>query len=323
MIGEDRPQTSLVLREKTVYLLLGSPHDLCCLSVQAALQARGLSTHFISNPLESPFRFAWRLTNEESSSQLACDEQATVFDDTISGVLVRRTGWVDPTGWQTDDLGYMQSETYAALLGWLWSLPCTVVNRYPAAIWYQTQVHHLSWQRLLRRCGLPTPETLVTNIDDESRAFGQQLSNEGVAGVVYGPLTRDTRYLITDDKDWAGLAAMQRRGPVCLTYPHEAVQFVCLVGQETIWEGEPPAEAVELEPALHSFAAALGLTFIELALSRTSQGICVIAVETHPDFQHFGFRAQQQIVDGLVQLLTADAGRNCNSAVQTVERSCL
>jgi hypothetical protein len=217
----------------------------------------------------------------------------------------------------------MQSETHAAVLGWLWSLPCPVVNRYSAAIWYYSQLHPLSWQRLLRRCGLPTPETLVTNIEKESRAFGQQLSDEGVAGVVYGPITRDSRYLITDDKDWAGLAAMQRRGPICLTYPHEAVQFVCLVGQETIWDGEPPPEATELEPALHNFAEMIGITFLELAFARTARGICVVGVESHPYLEHFGYRAQQQIVDVVVNILTADAGRNCNSAAQTFERSCL
>jgi len=306
-----------------VHLILGSPHDVCCVSVQAALEARGCSTRLVSNPVAHPSRFSWRLTNDESTSQLVWDDGTSVFDDKIDGVFVRRAVWIDPDGWQNEDLGYMQSETHAAVLGWLWSLPCPVVNRYSAAMWYHSQPHPLSWQRQLRRCGLPTPETLVTNVDEESRAFGKQLSREGVPGVVYGPLTRDSRYLITDNKDWDGLAAMQRHAPVCLTYPHEAVQFVCVVGQQAIWEGEPPPEAIELEPALHSFAAALGLTFVELAFARTAQGICVVGVEPHPYIDHFGYRAQQQIVEGLVDILTAGAGRNCNSAAHAFERSCL
>jgi len=306
-----------------VYLILGSPYDLCCVSVQAALEARGYSTRVVSNPVAYPSRFSWYLNNDESTSRLVWDDGASVSEDKIDGVFVRRTVWIDPSGWQNDDLGYMQSETHAAVLGWLWSLPCPVVNRYSAAIWYHSHLHTLSWQRLLRRCGLPTPETIVTNIEEESRAFGQQLSREGVPGVVYGPLTRDSRYLITDNKDWDGLAAMQRQMPVCLTYPHEAVQFVCLVGQQVVWEGEPPPEAIELEPALQSFAAAAGLTFLELAFARTSQGICVVTVEPHPYVDHFGDRAQRQIVDGVVNLLTAEAGRNCNTAARAVERSCL
>jgi hypothetical protein len=300
-----------------VYLLLGSPQDLCCLGVQAALEARGYATRIVSNPLAHPSRFAWLLTNEESNSQLVLAHESPLYDENISGVLVRRSGWIDPGGWQTEDLAYMQMETQAALLAWLWSLPCPVVNRYPAGLWYETHLHPLSWSRLLRRCGLTTPETLITNIEDESRAFGRQLAG----GVVYGPLSREVRYLITEDEDWNGLAAMQRCTPVCLTYPHGAAQFVCVVGQETVWEGEPPPEATRLEPALHSFADAAGLVFVQLALARTSQGMCVIRVEPHPYLDHFGDRAQQQIVDGLVNLLTADSGVSHKSAKPSLQRS--
>lgn len=306
-----------------MYLLLGNPQDLCCLGVQAALEARGDQTRIISNPFAYPFRFAWQLTNEESTSQLVLDQESPLSHENITGVLVRRSGWIDPNGWETEDLAYMQLENQAALLAWLWSLPCPVVNRYPASIWYESHPHPLSWHRLLRRCGLPTPKTLITNVDDESRAFGQQLAGEGVAGVVYGPLTRDIRYLISDSDDWKGLAAMQRCAPVSLTYPHGPAQFVCVVGAETIWEGDPPPEADELEPALHSFATSAGLAFVALAFARTHQGLCVIAVEPHPYLEHFGDRARQQIADGLVTILTANSGLNRKSNVQTFQRRCV
>jgi hypothetical protein len=126
-----------------------------------------------------------------------------------------------------------------------------------------------------------------------------------VAGVVYGPLTSDSRYLVTSDEDWSGLAALQRCAPVCLAYPHSAAQFVCVVGEQVVWEGEAPQEADRLEPALRRFATAAGLTFVELAFAHTAEGICVIAVEPYPRFERFGEAAQQQIVDGIVGLLTA------------------
>jgi hypothetical protein len=319
VIGE-RLRTQTDFKGTDVYLLLGSLEDLCCFGVQAALEARGYPTRIVSNPFAHPSRFVWRLTNEESNSQLVLDQEPPLSDENITGVLVRRSGWIDPDGWQTEDLAYMQMETQAALLAWLWSLPCPVVNRYSAGLWYETHLHPLSWNRLLRRCGLTTPETLITNIEDESRVFGRHLA-EG--GVVYGPLSREVRYLITDNKDWNGLAAMQRCTPVCLTYPHEAAQFVCVVGQETVWEGEPPREAAQLEPALHSFADAAGLAFVQLALARTSRGICVIRVEPHPYLENFSDRAQQQIVDELVNLLTADSGVSRESAELSFQRSCV
>jgi hypothetical protein len=234
---------------------------------------------------------------------------------------VRSTGWIDPIGWQPDDLAYMQAETQAALLAWLWSLACPVVNRYPSAIWYRPQVPLLSWQRLLRRCGLPTMETLVTNVEQEARAFGQRLALEGVAGAVYGPLTSDVRYLVTSDEDWSGLAAMQRCAPICLAYPYGAAQLVCVVGEQVVWEGEPSQETAHLEMALRRFATAAGLTLVELAFAPTSEGICVIAVEPHPHFEHFGEAARQQIVDGIVHLLTADVDHSHKEAAHISQRS--
>ena len=273
-----------------------------------ALEARNHPSRLIANPLAQPSRFAWILDSEQSASQLIWGEQPPLLGDDISSVFVRNAGWIDPTGWQPEDLAYMQAETQAALLAWLWSLPCPVVNRYPSAIWYRPKTPLLNWQPLLRRCGLPTSETLITNVETEATAFAERLALKGVAGAVYGPLTSDLRYLVTNDEDWRGLASMQQRTPVCLTYPHAAAQFVCIVGQQAVWEGQPQSELTELEPALRCFAAAAGLNFVEFALASTSRGASVIAVEPYPYFEHFGEAAHHKIVEGLVQFLTTESG---------------
>jgi hypothetical protein len=301
-----------------VHLLLGDQQDPCCFGVRTILEAGNYPTRIIANPLAHPWRFAWLLNNQQSASQLVRDEEAAVLDDHITGVLVRNTGWIDPVGWQPDDLTYMHTETRAALLAWLWSLACPVVNRYAPAIWYQPQLPLLTWQRLLRRSGLPTLGILVTNVEQEARAFGQRLALKGVAGAVYGPLTSDVRYLVTSDEDWSGLTAMQRYAPVCLASPYEAAQLVCVVGEKVVWEGEPSPEAILLEPALRRFAAAAGLAFVELAIASTSEGICVTNVEPHPRFERFGDVAQQQIVQGIVHLLTAKVDYHRRDAGQTV-----
>lgn len=304
-----------------MHLILGGPEDPCCQGVFALLEARGFPTRIISNPLEHPSRFTWRLDNEQSASQLAWDEEPPVTDDQLAGLFVRRTGWLDPDGWQLEDLAYMQAETQAALLGWLWSLACPVVNRYPSAIWYRSQVSLLSWQPLLRRCGLPTLETLVTNVEHEARAFGQRQAQGGMPSAVYGPLTSNVRYLVADDTDWNGLAAMQKCAPVCLTYPHGEAIFCCVVGDQVVWEGDVSNEATQLETALRRFAMATGLTFVELALAPAPNGICVIAVEPHPHFDHFGATAQKQIVEGIVHLLTAYTSYRQEAASQQLVRA--
>ncbi len=291
-----------------MHLLIGDSHDSCCVRVRAVLEARHYPTRIMANPFIHPSRFTWRLSSERSSSQLLWDAELPVTDDQITGVLVGRTGWIDPAGWQPDDLAYMQAETQAALLAWLWSLTCPVVNRYPAAIWYHPQVPLLFWQRLLRRCGLPTMETLVTNVEQEAAVFGQRLAQEGVAGAVYGPLTSAARYLVTSSEDWHGLAAMQRYAPVCLTYPHGAAELVCVVGKQVVWNGKPSSEIARLESACHRFVAETGLAFVEMAFASTSQGICVIAVDPYPNIERFCEKARQEIVEGLVHLLTAETG---------------
>lgn len=310
-------------RGTAVHLLIGDPQDPCCLSVRNALETRNYPTRIVANPLVHPSRFAWRLDAGLSASQLVWDEGLPVSGDHITGVLVRSTGWIDPMGWQPADLTYMLAETQAALLAWLWSLACPVVNRYPSSIWYRPQVPLLSWQQLLRRCGLPTLEALVTNVEQEARAFGRRLAAEGMAGAVYGPLTSEVRYLVTGEEDWSGLAALQRVVPVCLAVPHGEAQMVCVVGEHVVWDGEPSPETILLEPALRRFAAAAGLAFVELALAPTAEGTCVIAVEPHPHFERFGDTARQRIVEGIVRLLTAETGDSHNSIAQTPQRSLL
>jgi hypothetical protein len=291
-----------------VHLLLGHREDPCCAGVLGLLQARNYPVRIIANPLAHPSRFTWRLDTAKCASQFAWEAEPPIADDEIAGVLVRSAGWLDPAGWEPADLAYMRAETQAALLAWLWSLACPVVNRYPPAMWYRPRVPLLSWHSLLRCCGLPTQEVLVTNLEREARGFGRHLARQQIAGAVYAPLSSESRYLVRDDEEWRGLAALQQNAPVCLTEPHEAACFVCVAGDRVVWETDPSSEMIGFEPALHRFAVAAGLGVVELALAPARQGACVIAVEPYVNFEHFGARAKGRIVDGIVHLLTAKTG---------------
>ena len=144
----------------------------------------------------------------------------------------------------------MQAEMLAATLAWLAGLPCPVVNRPSAALWYRGRASLHAWRPLLRRCGLPVPEQLITNDPAEARAFGHRLASDGVAGAVYTPLTGETGYLVATDAAWQGLAGLQERSPVCLSEPHGAARPACIVGGQIFWDHDPPPEARALEPAL-------------------------------------------------------------------------
>lgn len=301
-----------------MHLLIGNPQDFLCLSLQNMLDMRGCAARIISNPMASPWRLAWHLDNNRSASKLVCDGDAPIADHEIESLVVRPFGWIDPEGWQPEDLAYIQSENQAALLAWLWSLPCPVINRYRSGIWFCPQTPLLSWYPLLRRCGLPVPETLMTNVEQEAREFGLRHRMAGLQGTaVYGPLTTQGRYLLSSDDDWAGVAAMQRYAPVCLAYPHESPQLVCVVGEEVIYDGQPTPKAATLAPALHRFARAAGLTFLQLALAANDQGVVVVSVEPYPQLEIFGDIARQEVLEAIVNILTAPDQRvvRANSSV--------
>ena len=298
-----------------MYLLLGDRWDPCCQGVLTALEAEGHAARILSNPLIDPSRFAWRLDNERSVSRFFRGDDPPVESDEISGVLVRGAGWLDPTGWRPDDLIYAQGETQAALLAWLWSLHCPVVGRRPPAIWYRPRPPLPVWYPLLRRCGLPTPETLVTNDPDEAHDFGGRVASKGMAGIIYGPLTSEQRYAVTTEEEWKGLAALQQHAPVCLSCPHGAVQTACVVGETVVWEDGPPPEAARLEPALRRFAVSAGLDFVQLALAPAPDEDAVVDIETRPRFELFGEAARRRVVAEIVRILTGVASRNGDKSV--------
>lgn len=301
-----------------MHLLLGNPQDFLCLSLQSMLESCGCSARIISNPMASPWKLTWHLDNIRCESKLVCDGEAPIADHEIEGVVVRPFGWIDPEGWQPQDFDYIQSENQAAVLAWLWSLSCPVINRYRSGVWFRPQTPLLCWYPLLRRCGLPVPETLVSNIEQEARDFGLRHRTAGLRGTaVYSPLTAYARYLLSTDEDWAGVGAMQRYAPVCLAYPYETPQLVCVVGEDVIYNGEPSEEAAALAPALQRFAYAAGLTFLQLALAVNDQGIVVVSVEPYPQLEIFGNTARQQVLDAIINILIAPAqsGVRANSAV--------
>lgn len=283
------------------YLVLGDRRDLCCSLVYEDLVARGQEAEIIDNPLAGSVRFQWQLNSMESISRLIWDDGRRLDDSDIAGVLVRSTGWMRQGRLQEDDWTYLQTETQAALLAWLHALPCPVVNRYSPDLWYRPSVPFLYWSPLLQQCGLPPKEAFLTNSAHEL----QRIRDELCDGAVYMPLTSAGYYLVNSDEDWDGMAALQRRMPICLTRPHGTPHLACVVGDAVVWENPAPDRA-SMEPSLRRFCAAAGLSFCEVALAPTALGMRVVAVDHHPKLERFGDSAQQGIARNLTSLLCAE-----------------
>jgi len=282
-----------------MYLLLGHSNDACCQEVHASLASHHLDARIIASPLAPPARLRWRLDAEGLTSSL----YPRLSDEAIEGVLVRDTGWLDPAGWDEDDLAYMQAELRAVMLAWLNGLKCPVVNLPDASQWYRSGVPLVTWRRQLRGAGLKLPEVVITSEPEEAAAFRRRLAADGAAGAVYAPLTNGSSYLLADDDAWGRLAAVQAHTPVCLTEAHGPAALACVVGDHVIWNGMPPPEALSIESGLRRFAAAAALTFIELAIAPVRGEPAVIMVEPRPRLERYDEPARARIVAALVAAL--------------------
>lgn len=282
-----------------MHLLLGHSEDSCCTGVVARLAARGLPAYIVASPLAPPARLVWRLADDGVTGRLDLGDDPVE----IAGVLVRGTASFDPAGWTPVDHAYMQAEMLAATLAWLAGLPCPVINRPSAALWYGGRRSLLSWHPLLRRCGLLVPEQVITNDRAEAIAFRRRLAADGVAGAVYTPLTGDAGYLVATDAAWAGLADLQERSPVCLSEPHGAAHPACIVGGEVVWDDGAPAECRALTPSLRQLAAVTRLDFLEVAIAPLRRGLGVVMVEPMPVLEHFAAPTRTRILDALTALL--------------------
>ena len=151
-----------------MYLLLGDQKSTICTPMLELLKAEGHNARVIENPLLSPFCFALRLDTFTSASWLSWEDDTHLSDKEIEGVLVCRPVRIPSEGWEAAELSYAEKENRAALLAWLWSLECPVVNRYPAALWFQPDLPLLFWQAQLERCGLSTLPSVITNAEQEA-----------------------------------------------------------------------------------------------------------------------------------------------------------
>lgn len=278
-----------------MFLLLGDPSDPCCSAVHDALHMRNHDVQMISYPLAHPQRTSWWLETDRTQSQLLLADGTRLSNTEIEGVLVRDT-WIDTHGWQADDLLYMQAEAQAALLGWLWSLECPVINRYPADIWNRRHIPLPLWGPALRRCGLAPIKQLISTDAEDLAAFG-------IDSATYAPLTDPARYQLTPEAI-TGLAKLGQYTPVCLLPAFSQPLHGCVAGDAVIWQ--EPLNNPELDRAVADFARQIGLPFLEIEIATTAAGLEVIDVLPFPDIRRFSTEQQQAIAGHLADTLVAE-----------------
>lgn len=286
-----------------MYLLIGHDRDPCCRIVQTMLHERGHSVCLTADPLVNEHVFSWNLETTRSASNLRHANESAA-DHVLQGVLVRAQGGpLDSANWDRVDFAYMQAEAHAALVAWLRDLPCPVVSRPTADLWFRSLRPFPEWRALFLQCGLPTLAACVTN----DLAAAQRFASAWDGAAIYAPLTSSTRYPVVDAEQWRELAKVLEHIPACLIEPCSGPRsYVTIVGRHVVWSCLPDSTASRravLEQALYKLAAALQQTVLQVELQLDSAGPRCIGVQMYPLFEAYDSAEQAAIALGMVELL--------------------
>jgi hypothetical protein len=308
--GENRPAAA---RAGTL-LLVGYVEDLCCRLVAQAVGPLGYDIVVTADPLAAPFSLHWRFGTEAVDDVPAWGDADGASRD-VAGVLVRASGGpATVEGWAPKDLAYTRTESQAALIAWLWSLPCPVINRPRTDIWFRPHRPYPEWHELFRRCGLPTLAICVTNSIETAHDF----SARSGGATTYSPLTSSSRYPITEPRHWQDLAKVVAHVPVCLMESGLGRStHATVVGGYVVWNEGAPGEAIALEPALLHLGDELGLDLVQVEIAVGSAGPRCITADPYPVFERHDARAQAALTARLVDLLCA--GRRAAGRIRPPE----
>ncbi len=195
--------TAQEVEEHAMYLLIGYENDPCIRIVCACLRNHGHTVYTIAEPLAGDTSLCWVFDTAHSQSSFRWCDESHIAGSALQGVLVRGTGEpTNPGGWDPADLAYVRAETQAALIAWLQSLTCPVVNRLTADLWFRPRRPLVAWHKLILRCDLPTLAIQMTNDLTTARRFADRWHGE----LIYAPLTSSVRYPVVMTQQWTELA---------------------------------------------------------------------------------------------------------------------
>lgn len=287
-----------------MYLLIGDHNDPCIAQVNAHLRAQGHPVTVTNKPLAEEAVFSWHLSSERSASWTRFDAGQMLRQRDWRGVLVRGFGAPPAAeGWEARDLAYVQTETQAALLAWLRSLPCPVLNPPLAETWFRQQRVLPEQQTLLARAGLPALANIVTNDAAAARQFAQRW--DGAA--TYAPLTSVLRYPISDAAQWQELERVMTQFPVCLMAPLVGqIAYLAYAGGATIWR-EPvelaKRQRTELTEGLRRLAHLAQLELFQVELLINDGAAQCLSFNAYPQFALFSQAEQSQLGRHIAALL--------------------
>jgi hypothetical protein len=156
------------------------------MGISQTLRSRGLGARIVPDFLGESASTTWRIESERSSTRLVLEDGTVLSEKEISAVFVQRPRFAVKEGWKVDDAVYIHAEKEAALLGWIWSLPCPVINRYPAELWFEPTPSPLYWSRQLEMCGLNGADVEAPRQDQSSQSNDIDWSTRCYSAAIIG-----------------------------------------------------------------------------------------------------------------------------------------
>lgn len=294
-----QPSAPAVSSDVDCVVLLGDARDPVCAAVGRALTGRGERWRLAASLAELGLSLRLeRLGPATPHVTLRFEDGLTLVDSQLRGLLVRSVSGFDPAGWDPDDLEYASSESRAALIAWIWSLRCPVINRCRPEHWHRGQTSALAWQRELDRAGLALKPHSIRCGDsiDVQRGLPAQ--------ALMAPATGAALYAVRDAAEWSRLRTLAALMPLTLTPLHGERATACVVCGTVVWAADPAPAFAACEPGLLRLAAITGMDCFETALVAFDDGPCVESVNPWAGLAGFDEAAREQIGERIARALT-------------------
>jgi hypothetical protein len=141
-----------------LFCLIGDKEDSFCSDLRHELRKHGCTVLLYDPFLNGGSKLQWRLDGGDSSSNLWLEDLTKVSESDIAGAVLRKRLIPPGSLAATENETYANSEQSLALLSWIWSLRCPVINRYPPEFWFEPTESLDFWFGRLERFGLEACE---------------------------------------------------------------------------------------------------------------------------------------------------------------------
>jgi hypothetical protein len=282
-----------------MYLILGDLPPPLVGPIRAGFDAVGAEVLWITD-LTSQAELAWRLDTSSSTFELHLENGRMVDEEQLLGVVALASSIGDNSG--IKEKRYFRAEKRAALLAWLWSLQCPVINRAPPMFWISPHVPLALWRPALSRCGLPVVDSILSNLPSELEKFVSELSRE----CAYVPLSIKEFYRVTIPADLEGLTKLTQFCPVSLTQYSPLAYTACVVERNVFWNQSVSPVLTNLQDRLIQLGVITGLSFLEIGMLVTGGTPRVRSISPFPKIERFQPETCVAITNALLGLLRSD-----------------